>query len=621
MIKTNDGGFTWERIELDFDLFFNSVFFTDDSVGWLAGENGVIKKTENGGRIWTDQTPKIEHWAKIYFINESIGFVLGGRTVLRTTDGGSNWNEVLNKSNVSFRSIQFIDSNHGWIAPKGVGTTDRDRLFRTSDQGASWEEIGFVWNVRDISFIDSLRGYGVTRSGQIWKTSDGGENWGEIENYTKSSELNSISFANSTVGWAVGGHGMIHKTENGGDNWFVQGTMGGGILNAFFLDPFNGWIVTGLSKITRTNDGGKNWETTVVQGTTDIHGIYFVDSTNGWFVGGLLVPQDNDVYSYGDVYKTNDGGKTWVPSFSRSSKNSQSEELRTLYFTSPDSGWVVGDSGQLYETQDGGENWRRRNTNFPGINHVQFVDGSIGFLGGYEAIFRTDNGGGTWRELPSSGLERISFYFVDAQKGWLVGRSQWPDEKLLKTIDGGYTWEVNLIHDDSSGPSLRSVYFHGQNTGWAFGGLGLLYSTLDGGELWKRHAIGTRMEILSIKSFDDGTVWIAGRSGVLRAAVSGITSVAHTGSSLPTKKYPTINTYPNPFNAETVISFDLVKSEIVQLAIYNIMGQQVKTLLDGYMTAGNHRIKWKAGNIPSGIYFCRLKTMNDVTSKRVLLLK
>ncbi|MCP4582360.1 MAG: T9SS type A sorting domain-containing protein, partial [candidate division Zixibacteria bacterium] len=66
--------------------------------------------------------------------------------------------------------------------------------------------------------------------------------------------------------------------------------------------------------------------------------------------------------------------------------------------------------------------------------------------------------------------------------------------------------------------------------------------------------------------------------------------------------------YPNPFNAQTNISFDLPSNGKVKLEVYNVLGQRVETLKDGYLEAGNHIVEWNAANYSSGVYFYRLRT-------------
>jgi len=83
---------------------------------------------------------------------------------------------------------------------------------------------------------------------------------------------------------------------------------------------------------------------------------------------------------------------------------------------------------------------------------------------------------------------------------------------------------------------------------------------------------------------------------------------------------------PNPFNAETLISFSLPEPSHARLEIYNILGQKIVTLLDDNLGAGAHRVHWDGRNssgneVSSGIYFYRLTADSYKQAKRMLLLK
>jgi flagellar hook assembly protein FlgD len=84
--------------------------------------------------------------------------------------------------------------------------------------------------------------------------------------------------------------------------------------------------------------------------------------------------------------------------------------------------------------------------------------------------------------------------------------------------------------------------------------------------------------------------------------------------------------YPNPFNSETIIKYDLLKSCEVNLTIYNILGQKVKTLANERQEAGSKTIGWdgkdeKGKDLASGIYFYQLKAGEVTQTKRMVLLK
>ena len=79
--------------------------------------------------------------------------------------------------------------------------------------------------------------------------------------------------------------------------------------------------------------------------------------------------------------------------------------------------------------------------------------------------------------------------------------------------------------------------------------------------------------------------------------------------------------YPNPFNAATTLFFSLPKSEIVRLSIFDINGRHVRTLTDRWFGSGEHRMRFDASGLPSGIYFVWLQTRSHSIARKVLLLK
>ena len=79
--------------------------------------------------------------------------------------------------------------------------------------------------------------------------------------------------------------------------------------------------------------------------------------------------------------------------------------------------------------------------------------------------------------------------------------------------------------------------------------------------------------------------------------------------------------YPNPFNPSTVISYTLRNSGPVRLTVYNVTGQLVSVLKDEYQQAGAHSLTWDAVGMPSGLYFCTLKTDRFSETRKMMLIK
>lgn len=119
-----------------------------------------------------------------------------------------------------------------------------------------------------------------------------------------------------------------------------------------------------------------------------------------------------------------------------------------------------------------------------------------------------------------------------------------------------------------------------------------------------------------------------GESGMTRVT-PGFTPVSvllgGLGSTLPTE-YALNQNYPNPFNPSTEIAFALPNAGNVKLVVYNTLGQEVNTLVDTDMPAGNHTITWDGRNrdgssAATGLYFYRLTANGFESSKKMMLIK
>jgi parallel beta-helix repeat protein/predicted outer membrane repeat protein len=108
---------------------------------------------------------------------------------------------------------------------------------------------------------------------------------------------------------------------------------------------------------------------------------------------------------------------------------------------------------------------------------------------------------------------------------------------------------------------------------------------------------------------------------------------AYGGNAMPASgalhpKQPTVpsgitlfQNYPNPFNSTTMIRYDVPQAGKVSLTIFNLLGQKVETLFDGRQVAGSYRITWDAGDLPSGVYLCRMQTQRFMQTRKMLLVK
>ena len=118
--------------------------------------------------------------------------------------------------------------------------------------------------------------------------------------------------------------------------------------------------------------------------------------------------------------------------------------------------------------------------------------------------------------------------------------------------------------------------------------------------------------------FVDNYVYVADSTSllILRFNPNGIDDEVNSP-----RRYALLQNYPNPFNATTTIDLAIARDGQVNLSIYNLLGQKIATLIDGFESAGDKRVNWDASSLPSGVYFTRLKTAGQIKTIKMTLLK
>jgi len=99
-----------------------------------------------------------------------------------------------------------------------------------------------------------------------------------------------------------------------------------------------------------------------------------------------------------------------------------------------------------------------------------------------------------------------------------------------------------------------------------------------------------------------------------------ITEVQQLSNTFP-ESFSLGQNYPNPFNPTTTIDFEVKKSGLVSLRIFNLLGQEVATLVNEIRPAGTYRVSFNAGSLTTGVYFYRLTADNFTQTKRMLLIR
>ncbi len=490
--RTTDGAATWQPVTPLNAADLNAVSMLADGSAWAAGSGGAIWHSADGGATWTAQTSGAGvDLNAIQFLDAATGFAAGDSgVVLRTSDGGATWAPVTSGFPVSanINTLFFTSPQAGWIA----GQTGLMR--RTTDGGATWQPVasGVSADILDIHFAGSFGVFGADNG--LVATSTGGSVWNVQTGETAKRAAMAVFAVNPNQVWAAGfaqrppaenpnGAALeswwVYKSEDGGpfelkagdyfpqwqevayptpnvayvagQQWAVLKTVDGGDTWTWLrADPSSGYFASlscpdadhcwgggRYASVYATSDGGKTWQRQVLPGAgKPVYDMFMWDNQRG------LAGTNGFTDSTHIMYRTDDGGQTWVES-----KTVGRHPASGISMPTDTTGWVALRNWSYWKTSDGGRNFTRilderlapniyvdtAVFDDNGDNKVDqgWLIGCIGPFGAGESchapptgvIRHTPDGGVNWDpvEVPEGTKPLISLKMLDSHHGWAGG--------------------------------------------------------------------------------------------------------------------------------------------------------------------------------------------------------
>jgi len=605
--ETRDGGTTWSDKESPTiyqlnDVCFQALFDAVYAVGWFGQ---VIKKEEPADAEFEVLNKKPNHWMmESDFISTDTGWVVGGESmddegtkegvILHTTDGGTTW-EIQRTQAAFFNSVDFINENEGWA----VGGS-----------GIQFDE------------------------GVILHTTNGGQNWVAQSNPILES-VNKVFFLDENTGWVVSNDwwGQIAHTTNGGQDWILQtNPTTNPIVDVFFINPQKGWAVGMDSTILWTVNGGETWQRALIHGTNNwyFRSVFFIDELHGWTTG-----------VYGILMLTNDGGLTW-----QEIRNDYATNLYSVFFIDAMNGWAVGEAGTILRTIDGGYTWFRQYSGIYGhdLASVLFLDRKTGWVTGRGGIIKRTDNGGFWNEpgtflhhginLPiQDNLTTLDTIHVDFP--WIVkgGYQLTGLEVMLDSVLHSRVGDIGitLSHHGVTQTMVDQVATTGSDFLW----LRLTDEAtrpLSEGVPPFSGEHKPDQPLSAFAGLDPEGDWIIeiqdknpGHSGVLKAW--GIKPfydkiLAAEDPVVPENEPPIrlFQNVPNPFSGMTQIKWISDLSGITSLRVFNIHGQEIRTLTNRFLSKGEYSEEFDGSPLSPGVYYYRLQVGSHWLTKKCVVM-
>ncbi|MDQ7818244.1 MAG: YCF48-related protein [Melioribacteraceae bacterium] len=613
MFDENNGVAFGDAIETG---FVEDIFFVNSDVGWAV--NDFILKTIDGGETWIEQQKPSSNFrsSSIFFLNESLGW-LQDRSILRkTTDGGNTWNII--NSTASPSMLIFFDENNGFGFSNGV--------MKTTDGGVTWistiSKPGSI--IRNFNFIDKDTGWFISSSSgksTLFGTVNGGDEWTIIKTFYEETpryiyftdKNNGYTFYSKTYSLSDY-RSYLLKTTDGGFNW--SSTVFEDNNNDIYrLQVIKGdvhdtvFIFGSVSNFLKSTDNGITWESNNFEEYKTAGKIFRMINSNVGFTGCI----------HRSIFKTVNGGKSW-------NKKYQVVPTSAVVLNTTNGGqdWNYVDNNDMIGW--GTVDYSRR---------IDFVDINTGYFKPMitynpppQTIFKTTNGGITW-ELTDLIVSMYALNFYNADFGMAAGFKVINNEIkgcVFITKDGSATFDTVLVGD---GGSINSIEFHKNDPAkvWCSSVNGLFYSA-DSGKSWKEQSFlfSPKPRFRHIKFVDNSIGWIAANGFILRTTnAGGVFTSVENEISLP-NNFQLYQNYPNPFNPTTTIEYSIPaepaqRAVFTTLKIYDLLGSEVASLVNEIKSPGNYEVKFNGAGLPSGIYFYRLQAGGYTSTRKMLLIK
>ena len=631
-VRTTDSGTNWtvSTITGATGLKGGSISAIDVNTAYVAmnsNSNDGIFKTTDGGLTWAKQGSAFSGSGGfpnvIHFFDANNGVSAGDPRngyweIYTTTDGGAFWSRVPSgniplplsgEGGISGNEARTMTGNCFWFS------TFSGSLYRTTDRGNHWTVArNIILNQGfDFAFKDSLNGlactFGSTGNQYISRTSDGGATWTRI--LPVPSGLSGLTtFYIAYVKGTIGSYVITSNNNTGGP---VAATPG----SAYSNDDGTTWtknssIPLGPAAFISDSVGWSGGVNDLIYKWIGLPSAIPTAGLQLWLKGDAGVDQVNGVVSKwhdqsingNDVVQTN---TTRQPHFVANSLNGKP---------------IISFDGVNDKLGFTGSDLITQFSLFLVINNHQ---SNVNDEGNVITFGTNGDTGHQWymgMAIPEFGSDTLGMFIGN---GWvrggtpgLVAFDQW---RNLSVIANQTIWNTTLQWDGNNVPlatgglasAISTRLGNATGSGGGIGGAdgvpnGSIYAKCDVAELIVYNRTVTDSERTAVENY-------------LTDKYNLVTGIEDSKENIIPEQFTLSQNYPNPFNPSTTIRFQVPNSSFVNLKVYDILGNEVATLVNEEKPAGSYVSVFNAAGLSSGIYFYKLTAGSFVETKKMILLK
>ena len=255
---------------------------------------------------------------------------------------------------------------------------------------------------------------------------------------------------------------------------------------------------------------------------------------------------------------------------------------------------------------------------------IEFYDDFLGYAcGGFRDIagitWVTTNGGYNWKGTVLAPEPFFDLTILNSQKTICAGGDLEYGSSIARTSDRGNSWFYDTlgVFGLATGIDNRTPSEIWMATSYAEK---FIYS-IDTGITWSPVETPDNSAIFDLDFADTTYGFACGVNGVILKYDRTKSSVINSNQELAERNFNLYQNYPNPFNPRTVIRYSLSENQNTSLKIYDVLGNEVVSLVKEKQNSGSYNIEFDGTNLPSGIYFYKITSGKYSAVKRMVLIK